>query len=142
MFKYNYVMLMLLLGCTLMSCSQGEKATYKVSKVQTLSQERAIPVCEGSENDITCRPQLIIAIGHGDLATVRSIIESGVDPNTHYDVYFGVTPLMEAVMTGQVEIAQYLLEQGADPNVRIPVDPIKRAEADGYFDLVEKMKIQ
>jgi ankyrin repeat protein len=59
--------------------------------------------------------RLIRAIGRGDIATVRKLIATDhtlVDVGTRTSY-----PLAAAALTGQVEIAQLLIENGADVNL-------------------------
>src|SRR5262245_60327117 len=59
-------------------------------------------------------------------AEVRRLLESSLDPNErvqighHEDQTFSSGgPLLEAVNTGQIDIARLLLEHGADPNAQV-----------------------
>jgi hypothetical protein len=58
--------------------------------------------------------RLTVAVTNGNLDLVKSLVENGVDVNKlDNDMY---TPLFYAVENNQYEIAEYLLEHGADPN--------------------------
>src|SRR5690606_32432246 len=46
------------------------------------------------------------------LEVIRILVERGLDVNWHDD--YGITPLMAAANLGDVEIIQYLVDQGAD----------------------------
>jgi outer membrane protein assembly factor BamB len=50
----------------------------------------------------------------GDVARVRELVESGLDPDTEYR--WGMTPLNAAAGWGRLEVVRYLLARGADPN--------------------------
>ncbi len=52
----------------------------------------------------------------GDLETVKLLLAAGVDVNLLTDPG-GYTPLLVAAMRAQVDLAVYLLEHGADPNI-------------------------
>ena len=61
--------------------------------------------------------EFAIAIESGDLDTIKSLISGGAKADTIID--YGehkITPLMKAAWDGQMEIAQFLLDSGADVN--------------------------
>jgi len=61
---------------------------------------------------------LFDAVETGDLAEVkRLVVGCGVDPNVREDDY-GATPLDAVAEYGYSEIVEFLLEHGADPNIR------------------------
>ena len=53
--------------------------------------------------------------GEGDIKTVKSLIEQGVDPNT--GIVHGLTPLMIASFCGRTSIADTLIRRGAKVNL-------------------------
>ena len=55
------------------------------------------------------------AILKGDIATVKKFIEYGADVN---EMSNGLTPLMFAARYNKVEILKYLIEKGADKQVK------------------------
>lgn len=55
------------------------------------------------------------AIIKGDLATVKKFVEYGSDVN---EMSNGLTPLMLAARYNKVEILKYLLEKGADKQIK------------------------
>ena len=55
------------------------------------------------------------AILKGDMATVKKFVEYGADVN---EMSNGLTPLMFAARYNKVEILKYLLEKGADKQVK------------------------
>jgi ankyrin repeat protein len=71
---------------------------------------------------------LYVAVGEGDAARVRTLLNRGADPNDaskgdpklHTEAYRGIpfkgwdTPLILAVETGNAEVARLLLDKGAD----------------------------
>lgn len=61
--------------------------------------------------------EFAIAIESGDLEAIKSLIEGGAKADTIID--YGehkITPLMKAAWDGQIEIAKYLIDSGADVN--------------------------
>lgn len=58
---------------------------------------------------------LFVAISKGDVATVKKFIEYGVDVNESRN---GMTPLMYAARYNNAEIAQFLIEKGADVSAK------------------------
>ena len=60
---------------------------------------------------------LLFAAREGDIATVRQLLATGVDVNESSPK--GVTPLLAATARGHVDLALFLLEQGAGPEGNI-----------------------
>lgn len=100
--------------------------------VEDLSWHFEHVVCEDPFELFGCKPTLIDAIDRSDLDAVKQLVEErGVDVNTHYPYYYGLTALMAAVQSKNEEMALYLLEQGADPDEVIPLDPLKVSDSQG-----------
>ena len=59
--------------------------------------------------------KLGVSCGEGDIETVKSLIEQGVDPNTV--IVHGLTPLMIASHCGRINIAHTLIQNGAKVNM-------------------------
>jgi len=55
------------------------------------------------------------AILKGDLATVKKFVEYGADVN---EMSNGLTPLMFAARYNKIEILKYLIEKGADKQIK------------------------
>ena len=70
------------------------------------------------------------AINNGDIDTVKRYIEQGMSPNK---TFMGATPLTYAIDKHQNEILDYLLKNGANPNIESGVPPL-------YYAVVEKNK--
>ena len=77
--------------------------------------------------------QLVNAVAQGDLPTVTSLVKQGADVNavatltkcfmqdgTQVQCSVQSTPLLVATGRGNLQIAQYLVGQGADPTIGLP----------------------
>lgn len=80
------------------------KSTISIISILILS---LLPVIASLETD------LIRAVGKGDLQSVTSLLQEGVNPKAEDSDAF-----VYAVEMGHVEIAKILLENGADPNAQ------------------------
>ncbi|MCG8455606.1 MAG: PQQ-binding-like beta-propeller repeat protein, partial [Holophagales bacterium] len=56
------------------------------------------------------------AASEGDIATVKRLLEAGVDPDAAND--YGATALFRVADKGHAAVARLLLEKGADPNLQ------------------------
>ena len=61
--------------------------------------------------------EMFYAIEQKDLELVRYHLERGVDPNYQHPEFLAA-PLIECIRLGHLEIAQLLLEKGANPAIR------------------------
>ena len=74
----------------------------------------------------------------GDIATVKRMIERGVDVNIKSD-FFAHTALMLATYNGHLDIVNYLLSKGADANIGFPLaDAVEYGHIEIVRSLVEK----
>ncbi len=67
--------------------------------------------------ELTPGAKFAVAIESGDLETIKSLVQGGASADTLIE--YGehkITPLMKACWDGELEIATYLLDQGADVN--------------------------
>lgn len=82
---------------------------------------------------------LSVAISKGELETVKKYIEEGTKVNKKIN---GMTPLMYAARYNQVAIINYLLQQGADLNIKDSqgFTALKYAELSNAFDAITVLK--
>ena len=86
--------------------------------------------------------EMILAVEKGDLALVEYHIRTGVDPNYQHPEFL-TAPLLESIRFGQLEIARFLLENGADPNIKEIFDastPLSIARANKDKAAIELLK--
>ncbi|CAM4562642.1 cyclin-dependent kinase 4 inhibitor B-like [Lepidochelys kempii] len=86
-------------------------------------------VAAGGERDL-----LANAAAQGDGQRVRLLLEAGVNPNTVNA--FGRTPI-QVMMMGNTQVAELLLQRGADPNRPDPRTgslPVHDAAQEGFLD--------
>jgi uncharacterized protein len=70
-----------------------------------------------SAEQLSVGAQFAVAIESGDLEKIKSLVEGGAKADTLIE--YGehkITPLMKACWDGELEIATYLMDQGADVN--------------------------
>ncbi|MEL6672481.1 MAG: ankyrin repeat domain-containing protein [Bacteroidota bacterium] len=60
---------------------------------------------------------MFYACEKGDLPLVEYYIKEGIDPNYQHPEFL-TSPLIETVRGGHVEVAEFLLKNGADPHVK------------------------
>ena len=85
----------------------------------------------------TAEEALFAATRAGKLSEVRRLVEAGAD--VHATEKWGQTPLLAAAINGEVEIARYLLDHGADPNQAESfhgADPLSWALMQGHPEVV------
>ena len=56
------------------------------------------------------------AVAWGDIRAVRLLVEAGAEIDKLGDM--NCTPMYEAIMFGWSDVAEYLIEQGANPDIR------------------------
>jgi uncharacterized protein len=64
----------------------------------------------------------------GDLALVKHHVDAGVDLNYAHPEFFS-TPLVGAIRARQEEVALFMLEHGADPNLMSEMDAMTPLQA-------------
>ena len=78
---------------------------------------------------------LIRASSKGNLKEVIRLVESGVDVNE--TTKNGWNALLEASGEGHLKIVKYLLEHGANANIKAGYTSLMRAAYHGYFDIAK-----
>ena len=84
-----------------------------------------------------------LAIREGDLEFLKVLIKRGLQINEALDFEAGHTALHRTVWHGEIDIVKYLLEQGADREVRNrfgerPIDEAIQLKADKLYPLLAK----
>jgi ankyrin repeat protein len=82
---------------------------------------------------------LSVAISKGEIETVKKFIEYGMDVNEKLN---GMTPLMYAARYNKVEIIKYLLQKGADRNIKDSqgFTALKYAELSNAYEAIAVLK--
>jgi hypothetical protein len=82
---------------------------------------------------------LVVAISKGEIETVKQIIESGTKVNKKLN---GLTPLMYAARYNKVEIIKYLLQKGADRDIKDSqgFTALNYAELSNAYDAIAVLK--
>lgn len=82
---------------------------------------------------------LAIAISKGEIETVKQFIESGTKVNKKLN---GLTPLMYAARYNKVEIIKYLLQKGADRDIKDSqgFTAVKHAELSNAYEAIAILK--
>ena len=91
-----------------------------------------------SAQDLT--EELFTATRKGDAATVKALLEKGVDANAKWR--YGTTALFFAADRGHTEVVKVLLEHGAQVNVKdtfYGMTPINRAADKGHVAVVKML---
>jgi ankyrin repeat protein len=114
--RYLFALAGLLISVSFSACAMTlPKAaeTGNSSEVQRLIYQAA-PVDErGGSMDETA---LTIAARHGNLGIVKTLLKAGADINAR--TKYGDTPLTAATCFCHANVAEYLIERGADVNVK------------------------
>lgn len=93
--------------------SEGSQALARVLRAGDAEVGRKL-LDRGAKLGAANSEALIQAAGHGDLATVRLLLEAGADPNGSG---LGGPPLFAAAMSCKSEVVKELLRHGANPSV-------------------------
>lgn len=82
------------------------------------------------------RPLLVLAAERGHYDMVANLLDHG--ENINISDNWGITPLSMAVMEGHREIAELLLNRGADPNLDHPLTMAKESKDAQMVRLLEE----
>jgi ankyrin repeat protein len=80
--------------------------------------------------------ELYHAARDGDLELVRYHVQMGVDVNYAHPEFMS-TPLVAGILAGHSDVADYLLDNGADPQLLSDFDGMTPAEAAAHAGLHE-----
>ena len=72
--------------------------------------------------------EMYLAGCDGDLALLQYHVRAGADVNYAHPEFFS-TPLVGAILAGQAEVALYLLDHGARPDLESPFDGLTPMQA-------------
>lgn len=72
--------------------------------------------------------ELFYAAREGDMGLVRYHVQMGVDVNYAHPEFLS-TPAVAAILAGQQEVAQYLLDNGADADLMSDLDGVTPRQA-------------
>jgi hypothetical protein len=89
-----------------------------LNKLKWASKPRFCTCCQAI--DVNCPKMLSVAVALGDVQFVKNLIRPGAD--TDYESDLGAPPLV-ATRTGNIQIAELLLEHGADVNKGVLIEP-------------------
>ena len=60
---------------------------------------------------------IVTAVSKGDTAAAEALVDQGSASINVQDIANGLTPLSMAISKGNLELAQYFIDKGADPNI-------------------------
>ena len=114
--------LVFFIGCAIfvLLCLIAVKIAKKISANNKKRHEQKI--FEEKQRKISCSSQLILVAGNNDKNAVMTLLEQGADIN--YQDSDGKTPLSNAIINGNADIASLLLEKGADIDVLYEEKPL------------------
>jgi ankyrin repeat protein len=129
-------------GFTLKEHFQYELNVNTTGKDRLLLAEQYLKDRQASDEERAANHRLMAATVADDVETVRALIAEGVDVDELFPIVNGFndahTALLVAARDGHTEIAQLLLEAGADVNATEPTFgavPLHKAVYNGHVDL-------
>jgi len=117
------------LGITLMAFSSLSSA----SNANFIGNQKTLNISYKSSTSLT------VAISKGDIEIVKKFIEGGTGVNKKLN---GMTPLMYAARYNKVDIIKYLLQKGADRDIKDSqgFTALKYAELSNAFEAIAVLK--
>ena len=89
----------------------------------------------GRESGVQTEPPLLVAVFSQSLERVQELLAQGENPNIGRSGD-GATPLIAAAQLGYLDIANVLIEGGANPNYGFTFTPLMVASQNGHLDIV------
>jgi ankyrin repeat protein len=123
--------------------SYAEQAARSAARAREIAdpQVRGSATTAGDEVVLAARSPLVEAAEAGDLAAVRDLLDAGEDVDVGRESD-GLTPLVAALAMGHTEIADLLLDRGANPNAFGPdqLGPLQLAIVMGHeIDTIRRL---
>ena len=103
---------------------RGKRSRVKSKKAEKTEAEkkkqepRQKKIPEAPQTKVWTDTDLILAAASGNFSKLKQIVASGIDVNNARNEH-NATPLFMAAHEKYTEIVKYLLEKGADPNIKI-----------------------
>ncbi|QMS86173.1 ankyrin repeat domain-containing protein (plasmid) [Nostoc edaphicum CCNP1411] len=131
-------------GFSLVEHFEYELNVNTIGKDKLLQAEKALKKRQKSDQQKVQNQKLMAAVNTNDIATVKHLIQSGVDIDEKYPIlnHFNDahTPLLVAARDGHTEIVVELLKARADVNVTEPTFgavPLHKAVYNGHADITK-----
>lgn len=131
-------------GFTLLEHFQYALNVNVIGKDKLLQADKLLKERQQSDEEKIQSQKLMAAVTSNDVATVRQLIQSGVDVDERYPILNGFndyhTPLLVAARDGHTEIVLELLKAGADVNATEPTFgavPLHKAVYNGHADITK-----
>lgn len=84
--------------------------------------------------------ELYSAASSGNLALVQYHVRNGVNPNYQHPEILA-TPLVAAIIEGHIEVAKFLLNNGADPHLISEFDNMTALQAAKFYNRPELIEL-
>jgi uncharacterized protein len=123
--KQNTITLLLISVLSISACSQSPEDARKELG------EMNIPYSEDA---------FLQDAGNGDIMAVKLFLAAGMNVNAN-SKWEQESPLAAAVSNGRIEVVDFLLDKGADPNAN-GGKPLQQAVSGGSVEIVRKLGYQ